>query len=165
VIGGGDWAKDRLVPDVVAALVAGRPVAVRSPNAVRPWQHVLEPLGGYLLLGARLRERPAAHATAYNFGPDFAANCAVRELVADFVAAWGEGSWEDRSDPTAPHEAQLLRLSIDKAHAELGYVPRWDAKTTIAATVDWYRAHARGASPSDLRAMSVAQLRAFASAD
>jgi CDP-glucose 4,6-dehydratase len=165
VIGGGDWAKDRLVPDVVAALATGRPVPVRNPTAVRPWQHVLEPLGGYLLLGAHLRERPAAHATAYNFGPGLASSATVREMVEACIAAWGEGRWEDRSHPGAPHEAHLLRLSVDKAYVELGFTPRWDAATAIAATVDWYRAHARGATARDLRATSIAQIRAYASVD
>ncbi len=165
VIGGGDWSKDRLVPDIVAALSAGRPIPVRNPRSVRPWQHVLEPLYGYLLLGAKMRERPTVHASAYNFGPSFSASATVREMVEAFIAAWGDGAWEDKSDPSALHEAALLRLSIDKAHAELGFTPRWDARTTIAATVDWYRAHARGTSGRDLRAMTLAQIRAYAAAD
>jgi CDP-glucose 4,6-dehydratase len=165
VIGGGDWAADRLIPDIVMALSEGRVVGIRNPTAVRPWQHVLEPLGGYLLLGAHLQANPAKFSDAYNFGPSLVSSVTVREMVEAFVAAWGEGRWEDRSDPNAPHEAHLLRLSIDKAHAELGFVPRWDAATTIAATVDWYRTHARGAKATDLRAMTIAQIRAYASAD
>lgn len=165
VIGGGDWARDRLVPDVVAALAAGRPVPVRNPTAVRPWQHVLEPLSGYLLLGARLRERPARHATAYNFGPGLGSSCTVQEMVDGCIAAWGEGASEDRPDPKAPHEAHVFRLSIDKAHAELGFAPRWDKRTTIAATMDWYRSHARGRTARDLRAISIAQINAYAGAE
>ncbi len=162
VIGGGDWAEDRLVPDLVTALSAGRPVPVRNPASVRPWQHVLEPLGGYVLLGAHLKAEPTRYCAAYNFGPGLIGNVTVRELVEALLAAWGEGSWEDRSEPGAVHEAHLLRLAIDKANAELGFVPRWDARATLAATVDWYRSHARGAKGKDLRAITLAQIRAYA---
>ncbi|HYQ79915.1 MAG TPA: CDP-glucose 4,6-dehydratase, partial [Anaeromyxobacteraceae bacterium] len=109
VVGGGDWARDRIVPDAVAALRAGEPIPVRNPDAVRPWQHVLEPLGGYLLLGARLLgPQAAAHAEAWNFGPRPEDARPVREVVEAIIASWGAGRWQDRHDPGAPHEAGLL---------------------------------------------------------
>lgn len=178
VVGGGDWAKDRIVPDAVAALAERRPVPVRNPDAVRPWQHVLEPLGGYLLLGARLagvgslgRAPPgagrlegdarAAFCEAWNFGPRAEDARPVRDVVEALVAAWGEGSWEDRRDPNAPHEAGLLRLSVEKAQARLGWTPRWPFAETFRRTVEWYRAFHEGASKDDLAALCVRQIEEY----
>jgi len=163
VIGGGDWAVDRIVPDAARALARGEPIVVRNPHAVRPWQHVLEPLGGYLLLGARLATAadPAAYCDAWNFGPSIDGACTVRALVERTVAAWGGGTWEDRSDPRAPHEAAALRLAIDKAGATLGWRPRWSFDETVARTVAWYRAHAGGAGSAELRALTAAQIREY----
>ena len=162
VIGGGDWSKDRLVPDALDAIAAGRPVAVRSPRAVRPWQHVLEPLGGYLLLGARLQGADAVrHCDAFNFGPRVEDAREVRAVVEALIAAWGSGSWEDCSDPTAPHEAGLLRLAIDKAHALLGWSPRWSFDQAIVRTAEWYRAQRAGGSPEELRRLCLAQIAAY----
>jgi CDP-glucose 4,6-dehydratase len=137
VIGGGDWAPDRIVPDAMRALGQGEPIGVRNPAATRPWQHVLEPLGGYLLLAERLSADPSL-ASAFNFGPQLEANRSVRELVEQALRHW-PGSWVDQSDPQAPHEASLLSLVIDKAHHQLGWSPRWDFVTTVKRTVDWYR--------------------------
>ena len=137
VIGGGDWAADRIVPDAMRALGRGEPIGVRNPAATRPWQHVLEPLGGYLLLAERLTA-DAALAGAFNFGPQLEANRSVRELVEEALHHW-PGSWEDQSDPGAPHEASLLNLVIDKAHHQLGWAPRWNFATTLERTVNWYR--------------------------
>jgi CDP-glucose 4,6-dehydratase len=142
VIGGGDWAADRIVPDAMRALAAGEPIGVRNPAATRPWQHVLEPLGGYLLLAERLCGDPGL-ATAFNFGPQLEANRSVRELVEEALQHW-PGHWEDRSDPSAPHEASLLNLVIDKAHHQLGWSPRWDFASTVERTVLWYRRHNQG---------------------
>ena len=149
VIGGGDWAEDRIVPDAMCALAAGESIPVRSPRATRPWQHVLEPLGGYLLLAEKL---PTAHgpnnpyASAFNFGPSLEANRSVGELVQEALQHWG-GNWRDLSDPHAPHEAGRLHLQIDKAYHQLGWQPRWNFATTVARTVAWYRAVYEGASP------------------
>jgi CDP-glucose 4,6-dehydratase len=110
---------------------------VRNPAATRPWQHVLEPLGGYLLLAERLNANPSL-ADAFNFGPQLEANRSVRELVVAALSHW-PGSWADQSDPKAPHEATLLNLVIDKAHHQLGWSPRWDFATTVERTVHWYR--------------------------
>ncbi len=137
VIGGGDWAADRIVPDAMRALAQGEPIGVRNPAATRPWQHVLEPLGGYLLLAERL-SGDGSLATAFNFGPQLEANRSVRELVEQALRHW-PGRWEDQSDALAPHEASLLHLVIDKAHHALGWAPRWDFTTTVERTVNWYR--------------------------
>jgi CDP-glucose 4,6-dehydratase len=165
VVGGGDWAKDRIVPDAVAALAAGRPIPVRNPNAVRPWQHVLEPLGGYLLLGARLAgvgtDAPERFCEAFNFGPRTEDARPVKDVVDTLVACWGSGSWDDRRDPAAPHEAGLLRLCIDKAQARLGWSPRWRFEETFRRTVEWYRAFHGGASAADLAALCLEQTKEY----
>jgi CDP-glucose 4,6-dehydratase len=137
VIGGGDWAADRIVPDCIRALTAGKPIDVRNPGAVRPWQHVLEPLAGYLWLAARLTH-DAALATAFNFGPGHDANRTVGELASEVLKHW-PGRWRDRSDPHAPHEAKLLQLSTDKTHAQLGWAPAWTFSDAVRETVRWYR--------------------------
>ena len=146
VIGGGDWAEDRIVPDAMRSLAAGQSIPVRQPEATRPWQHVLEPLGGYLLLAEQLATGGQAYASAFNFGPGLEANRSVRELVEAALTHW-PGSWRDLSDPSAPHEAGRLHLQIDKAHHQLGWQPRWPFATTVARTVAWYRAVHEGANP------------------
>ena len=146
VIGGGDWAEDRIVPDAMRSLAAGQSIPVRQPQATRPWQHVLEPLGGYLLLAQKLAAGGGAFASAFNFGPSLEANRSVRELVEAALAHW-PGSWQDLSDLTAPHEAGRLHLQIDKAHHQLGWRPRWPFAVTVERTVAWYRAVQDGASP------------------
>ena len=139
VIGGGDWAEDRLLPDTIRALAEGRPIAIRNPGASRPWQHVLEPLGGYLLLAERLAgtTEPGPLASAFNFGPKLEANRTVRELVEESLRHW-PGTWQDQSDARSPHEASQLNLVLDKAHHLLGWAPRWPFATTIERTVRWY---------------------------
>jgi len=167
VVGGGDWAEDRIVPDAMRALAAGEPIPVRSPRATRPWQHVLEPLGGYLLLAEKLATAHGPnnpYASAFNFGPSLEANRSVNELVQEALSHW-EGSWGDLSEPHAPHEAGRLHLQIDKAHHQLGWQPRWDFATTVARTVAWYMAVHEGASPlscclSDLRAYQTQETNA-----
>jgi CDP-glucose 4,6-dehydratase len=145
VIGGGDWAPDRIVPDAMRALVAGEAIKVRNASATRPWQHVLEPLSGYLRLAEALATSLAPPCEAFNFGPPLASNRSVQELVGSILEHW-PGRWIDQSDPTAPHEASLLHLQIDKAYHRLGWSPRWDYATTIERTVGWYRAQHDGAS-------------------
>ncbi|MCT0217081.1 CDP-glucose 4,6-dehydratase [Synechococcus sp. CS-1330] len=148
VIGGGDWAEDRVVPDAMRALAAAEQIPVRRPEATRPWQHVLEPLGGYLLLAEQLATHGGPFASAFNFGPALEANRPVRELVNSALQHW-PGHWQDLSDPDAPHEAGRLHLQIDKAYHQLGWRPRWDFATTVARTVGWYRAVHEGASALD----------------
>ena len=141
VIGGGDWAQDRIVADIARSLSRGQPVPVRNPRSLRPWQHVLEPLGGYLLLAARMLVAPddTTLGDAWNFGPSSVEVVTVGELVDLFVSAWGSGSWQDASLAGQPHEARLLRLSIDKAVALLGWRPRWSVRQAVRRTALWYR--------------------------
>jgi len=139
VIGGGDWSEDRIIPDIIRSLQQHRSVEVRSPYAVRPWQHVLEPLSGYLLLGGLLGENPQAFSTAYNFGPYPEDHLTVKELVELAVHEWGSGSWKDISGGVQPHEAGLLKLDIGRAIAQLGWKPRLDAKAAIEWTLQWYK--------------------------
>jgi CDP-glucose 4,6-dehydratase len=146
VIGGGDWAEDRLVPDVVRALTRGETVRVRNASAVRPWQHVLEPLGGYLLLAERLVESDA-YATAFNFGPRDDDAVPVATLVELMLGLWGEGRWEAVTEAGAPHEAGLLTLDWTRARERLGWRPVLTLKEAAELTVTWYRA-AVAASPS-----------------
>ena len=145
VIGGGDWAEDRIIPDVIRSLAAGKAVELRSPQASRPWQHVLEPLGGYLLLAERLASVGNSYETAYNFGPPLESNRTVRELVEAAFQYW-PGVCQDLSDPAAPHEACLLHLQTDKAYHQLNWKSNWDFATTVARTVSWYRAVHDGGS-------------------
>ena len=148
VIGGGDWAKDRIVPDAMRALTKGEAIPVRNKVSTRPWQHVLEPLGGYLTLGAALakRERFDEVCGGFNFGPDPKANRTVKELVEEMLK-WREGTWVDKSDPHAVHEAGLLNLDIRKARKVLGWKPRWGFEETVKNAVQWYAAVANGANP------------------
>jgi CDP-glucose 4,6-dehydratase len=140
VIGGGDWAADRIVPDAMRALAAGEAIAVRNPAATRPWQHVLEPLAGYLQLAQQLSADPLRFGQAYNFGPASEANRPVRALLEQLLLHWpGAGGWRDASQPGAPHEAGLLHLVADRAQQQLGWCPRWDFATTAARTAGWYQ--------------------------
>ena len=150
VIGGGDWCEDRLIPDAVRALTRGAPIPVRNPRSTRPWQHVLDPLYGYLVLGGR-KDRDA-----FNFGPEGAH--AVQEVIERLLARWDEGRWEDRHDPAAPHEAPALQLATDKARSVLGWQPRWDFDTAISRTAEWYKRYDRGESARDL---CLEQIHAF----
>jgi CDP-glucose 4,6-dehydratase len=159
VIGGGDWARDRIVPDMVEALTAQRPVPVRNPVAVRPWQHVLEPVSGYLLLAARLLSEPRPDlCSAWNFGPTEGREAPVRQLVESFLKAWGGGTWEDRSDPSAPHESPSLRLSNERAVGRLGWSPRWTLEEAVGRTARWYR---RVHDGGDARAECLEDIRAY----
>jgi len=148
VIGGGDWAPDRIVPDAMRSLTKGEPIYVRNPAATRPWQHVIEPLAGYLRLAEALAQDTNPPCEAFNFGPSLASNRPVGDLVNKILEHW-PGQWLDRSDTSAPHEANLLHLQIDKAYHRLGWQPRWDYATTLARTVGWYRAVHEGACPLD----------------
>jgi CDP-glucose 4,6-dehydratase len=140
VIGGGDWSKDRILTDVVRSLAAGAPVPVRSPRSVRPWQHVLEPLSGYLTLAARMLQTGEPRwCDSWNFGPLPGDEAPVSRLVEMFIAAWGKGSWQDVSDPDQAHEARILRLCIDRATAELGWRPRWQVEQAVQRTAAWFR--------------------------
>ncbi len=155
VIGGGDWADDRIVPDCIRAIAKDEPIHVRNPNATRPWQHVLEPLGGYLKLGIELEQADTLEhrqqvCSGFNFGPDPESNRPVRDLVEKVVACW-KGEWKDSSGGDAPHEAKLLNLAIGKAERLLNWKPVWDFDEGVAHTVEWYRmAHEDPSSASDV---------------
>lgn len=148
VIGGGDWAQDRIIPDCFRALRAGEKIQVRNKIATRPWQHVLEPLSGYLWLAARLAENHEL-AAPFNFGPALTSNRTVAQLVAELITQTG-GEWVDASDPQARHEASKLNLAIDKAFHLLGWQPVWDFTETVAHTAEWYQAEAAGEDPAEL---------------
>lgn len=166
VIGGGDWARDRIVPDCMRALSKGEVIVVRNPDATRPWQHVLEPLSGYLLVGAKLHfalnsdiSHLESYASSFNFGPELKSNRPVRALVQEILKNWS-GRWESGSEASAPHEAGLLNLSTDKAAHLLGWYSRWGFETTLKATVDWYRCvNERGAGVA--RKMLQDQIKAY----
>ncbi len=153
VVGAGDWAAHRIVPDLVRSLLAHEPLTVRNPLAVRPWQHVLEPLGGYLALAEALANSGDPRLQdAFNFGPAADADRSVRDLVEEALTAWpGETyGWKDASPPDAPHEAHYLALSVDRARARLGWTPRWDFSRTVRETMAGYHASV-DASPGELR--------------
>ena len=137
--GGGDWAKDRIIPDCIRALEAGKPIDIRSPKAVRPWEHVLEPLSGYMLLAQKMWEHPTEYCEGWNFGPEADAVSTVWEVATKLVQSFGRGVLKDVSDPNALHEANLLMLDINKAKIRLGWKPRLDALQTIDLVADWYK--------------------------
>ncbi|MDA8117425.1 MAG: CDP-glucose 4,6-dehydratase [Actinomycetota bacterium] len=163
VIGGGDWRQDRIMVDCIASLERGTPIQVRNPQSTRPWQHVLEPLSGYLMLAARLLESTSENANefagAWNFGPAVSDVWPVRRLVEETIECWGSGSWIDMSEPSAPHEARLLALNCDKAHHRLGWRPTWDASRSVRETVAWHRVRLEGGA---LRDVTLGQIGAFA---
>ena len=143
VIGGGDWQKDRIIPDCIRALESNKPIEIRNPNATRPWQHVLEPLSGYLLLASKMRKEPQKFCGAWNFGPNQDSIITVGEIADMIVAKWGRGSWIDKSDKSEPHEANLLSLDISKAKTYLKWATVWDTAKTIEKTVEWYKEYGR----------------------
>lgn len=160
VIGGGDWAEDRIVTDIVRHLVAGHPVPVRNPAAIRPWQHVLEPLAGYLALAEAMLAAPGPRwCTGWNFGPAAGDDITVRTLTELFIDAWGAGSWEDRHDPRAPIETHVLRLTIDKALAALPWRPRLSGRDAIHRTAAWFRGFATDAASA--RSLCDADIEAY----
>lgn len=159
VIGGGDWAVDRLVPDCVRALLNGDKIVVRNPQAVRPWQHVLEPLSGYLLLAQKLVEQGPCFASAWNFGPDDRDARPVQWIVDKLCALWGNAPAVDVDQGAHPHEAHYLKLDWAKARTELGWRPQWNLEKAIQKTVEWtkaYQAHA------DVRSVCLRQIGEYA---
>jgi CDP-glucose 4,6-dehydratase len=158
VIGGGDWSKDRLVPDIVCGYCREGCVRLRNPESVRPWQHVLDPLAGYLLLAERLCAS-ADYGESWNFGPDSNDTHSVRDVAEAMLKAFGGGSLVDEAEINAPHEARLLTLDCSKARARLGWKPKLAFAETVALTADWYAAWHGG---EDMYAVTLSQIREFA---
>lgn len=156
VIGGGDWSEDRLIPDLVRATSAGRPLTIRSPRATRPWQHVLEPLSGYLMLGQKLLEGQCFAAEAWNFGPDDEANQSVEKVLDELRRYWPEIGWYVHEEATM-HEARLLHLDSAKARQKLGWQPQWSLGQCLEKTADWYRAFLK-----DQSLLTLPQIREYA---
>ncbi|MDQ6763125.1 MAG: CDP-glucose 4,6-dehydratase [Bacteroidota bacterium] len=139
VIGGGDWSADRIIPDIVKHLRVDEKIPVRNPGAVRPWQHVLEPLGGYLLAGGVVNDDASKQGESYNFGPEEDDHITVKQLVETAINAWGKGDWVDTSDKTQPHEAGLLMLDINHAKKDLKWQPKLNSQLAVQWTIDWYK--------------------------
>jgi CDP-glucose 4,6-dehydratase len=139
VIGGGDWSKDRLIPDIVKALNSNKQVVIRNPKAVRPWQHVIEPLFGYLELGVKLNSGPIKYAQAYNFGPNTNDELSVEEMVVKSINCWSSGTYNVEVNSNNPHEAGLLKLDISKATSELNWKPVLNAQSAVELTINWYK--------------------------
>ncbi len=157
VIGGGDWAEDRLIPDIMRAFLAGKPVAIRNPNAVRPWQHVLEPSSGYLLLAEKLWSEGGKFAEAWNFGPDESDAKPVQWIVERIAEAWGRpGAWAPDKG-AHPHEATYLALDCSKAKEKLGWRPRWSLDRALDATSEWYRAYQGGKEVAPMMLRQIAE--------
>lgn len=158
VIGGGDWAVDRIIPDCMRAIEAGEPVRLRNPSATRPWQHVLEPLAGYLLLAARLHQEPKRFGGSWNFGPSTQEVRTVKSVADVIVGHIGKGRVEVVESPTQVHEARLLQLNCDQAQQLLGWHPRWHVEKTLEATALWYKTVMNG---GDAEAITRAQILEF----
>lgn len=156
VIGGGDWSRDRLVPDIARSLLRGKTIEVRNPLSVRPWQHVLEPIAGYLRLGGLLYTDPVLYGKAYNFGPMPDDHLTVKDLVQTAIEAWGAGNWKDCPTADAPHEAGLLKLDISLARKELRWEPRLDAREAIRWSLQWYKTPA-----AERAAFTITQIKSY----
>jgi CDP-glucose 4,6-dehydratase len=150
VIGGGDWAEDRLLPDCFRALLQGEVIRIRNPQAVRPWQHVLEPLSGYLTLAQRLYEAGTDYAESWNFGPDERDTRTVQWVVGELCARWGENAHYEADTSDHPHEAHILTLDCSKASRRLGWKPRWGLEHALDRTIEWIKAYRDGASMHDV---------------
>ena len=139
VIGGGDWALDRIIPDCIRAIEADRTIEIRSPKAIRPWQHVLEPLGGYMLLASKMWDEPTKYCEGWNFGPRTESIATVWDVATKLINNYGKGELKDVSNPNALHEAKLLMLDINKAHFKLDWEPRMDIDQCMNLVADWYK--------------------------
>lgn len=161
VIGGGDWAKNRIVADLARGLIAGEPIVVRNPDAIRPWQHVLEPLSGYLMVAESLVANGSSAWEAWNFGADHSSEQTVHALATLACRLWGRpDAFRVEFDPNAVHEAKFLKVDSTKARTILGWRPQWDFEKSVSETMAWYRAFADGA---DMRAFSISQIEAHRS--
>lgn len=150
VIGGGDWSEDRIVPDCIKSLHNKKPIVLRKPQATRPWQHVLEPLSGYITLAVALSDKPKQFSGAWNFGPSDYVSNSVKMVAERIIKHWGCGELQVKCEDTDPHEAGLLRLNCDKANQLLGWSSRWAFDTTIRETADWYKRVLAGCAVEDV---------------
>ena len=165
VIGGGDWANDRLIPDVLRAIDSGQSVKIRNPNATRPWQHVLDPLNGYLVLAEKLYTEGQAFAEAFNFGPAEEDAKSVHWIVEQLMKSWGEGARWHLDKGTHPHEAHYLKLDCSKARIMLGWRPRWNLTQALQAIVAWHKAHsAHQSSSTAMRTLCFQQIKEYSKA-
>ena len=155
VIGGGDWSADRIIPDCIRAAKSDSKLILRNPNSTRPWQHVLEPLSGYLMLGYYLYRNPESYSGSWNFGPDTSNHKTVYQVATKIIKSIGSGSIEIDKAGSEFHEARLLQLNCDKAHQSLGWLPRWDADKSIDMTADWYRRYLLGEQVADITKMQL----------
>ena len=160
VIGGGDWALDRIIPDCIKALEAGKPIDIRSPRSVRPWQHVLEPLSGYMLLASKMWDEPTKYCEGWNFGPRMESVTPVWDVASMLIKNFGNGELRDLSDPNALHEAKLLMLDITKAQVSLGWKPRMNISQCIELVVDWYKKYK---STQDVYGLCVEEINKYLS--
>ncbi|AJA46879.1 CDP-glucose 4,6-dehydratase [Clostridium pasteurianum DSM 525 = ATCC 6013] len=159
VIGGGDWSKDRIIPDCINALKDNREIVLRNPKAVRPWQHVLEPLGGYLMLGAEILRNNTKFSGAWNFGPMEESIVSVEEITAKVIKYWGTGSYKALKSSSDFHEANLLNLDISKAKFNLNWKPRWNVDKAVEKTVEWYKNY----NSTDVYKLCVNQINEYCS--
>ena len=158
VIGGGDWSQDRLIPDAIKAFEANKSLMIRNPLATRPWQHVLEPLSGYLILAQALYEQGAAYASAWNFGPRDDDNRTVQEVVNLLISSWGNSARWEKEGSEQPHEAHLLKLDCSKAHTQLGWTPKWSLELAMQNIVQWQKAFQ---TKENMQAVSLAQINQY----
>jgi CDP-glucose 4,6-dehydratase len=158
VIGGGDWAEDRLIPDFIRSITKGEKLKIRSPYAIRPWQHVLEPLTGYLTLAAKLFENGIQYAEAWNFGPDDNDAKNVEWITAKICNLWGENASYEIDNNPQPHEANYLKLDCSKAKCELDWFPKWNIETTLHRIVEWNKAFIKG---EDIRTVTINQINQY----
>lgn len=160
VIGGGDWSDDRLIPDAIKAFEANQPLIIRNPLATRPWQHVLEPLSGYLILAQALYDQGSDFASSWNFGPRDEDNRSVQEVVELVISNWGDSAYWEKEGSEQPHEAHLLKLDCAKARTELGWIPRWNLETATQKIVQWQKAFQ---SKENMQKVSLSQIHQYMS--
>lgn len=161
VIGGGDWSEDRLIPDAIQAFEANKPLMIRNPLATRPWQHVLEPISGYLILAQALYDQGSAFASGWNFGPRDEDNRSVQEVVDLLISGWGETAGWEKEGSEQPHEANLLKLDCSKARSQLDWIPKWNLETATQKIVEWQKAYQ---AQKNMQEVSLAQINQYMSA-
>ena len=161
VIGGGDWADDRLIPDVLRAIGSGKSVNIRNPRATRPWQHVLEPLSGYLMLAEKLYNHGQTFAGAFNFGPDEEGTKTVQWIVEQLTQIWGNGACWQLDLESHPHEAHHLKLDCSKAREMLGWKPNWNLTQALQAIIIWHKAHSTNQNSTEMRSLCLQQIKEY----